>query len=108
MGRISIAAFKPKPGKEKELLAVLAARLPLLQRLRLATRRPDVTMRSNDGVIIQVSEWVDDDSIRRAHSTPEVLVLWNRFEACCRYVKLDSIAEAHEDFATFEAIGALP
>jgi len=105
MGQISVAAFKPKAGKEDELLQVIADRLPLLRRLGMATDREPVLMRSKDGVIIQVSEWTDDDAIRKAHETPEVLELWQRFDACSTYVKLDSLAESHEDFATFESVG---
>lgn len=104
MGRISIAAFKPKPGKEDELLKVIDDRVPLLRKLGMLTDRPPIGMRSSDGVIIQVSEWVDDDAITKAHSHPDVLALWERFGACCQYVKLDSLSESHDDFATFEAI----
>ena len=60
-------------------------------------------MRSRDGVLIQVSEWVDDEAIRRAHETPEVLRMWGEFEACSDYVKLDTLAETHDDFATFDS-----
>src|SRR5215813_11492640 len=104
MGRITIAAFKPKPGSERELLGVIGDRLPLLRRLGLATQREHILMRSREGVIVEVSEWVSDEAIDKAHKTPEVLALWGRFDACCAYVKLDTLAETHEDFATFDAI----
>lgn len=104
MGRISIAAFRPRPGKQDELLEVIADRLPLLRRLGLATDRAPILMGSRDGVIIQVSEWVSDEAIEKAHETPEVLALWERFDACCEFVKLDRLPEAGEDFATFEAM----
>lgn len=104
MPRITIAAFKPKPGREAELMAVIADRLPLLRRLGLATDRPNVTMRSHSGVILDVSEWASEEAIARAHQTPEVLALWMRFDACCEFVRLDTLKEAHEDFATFEAV----
>jgi len=104
MGRITTAAFKPKPGRDKELLGVIADRVPLLRRLGLATRREHILMRSREGVIVEVSEWVSDEAINKAHETPEVLALWARFDACCAYVKLDTLAETHEDFATFDAI----
>lgn len=105
MGQISMAAFMPKAGQESELLKVIADRLPLLRRLGMATDREPILMRSKDGVVIQVSEWVDDEAIRKAHETPEVLELWKRFDACSTYVKLDSLAESHDDFATFDAVG---
>ena len=104
MGRISVAAFKPKPGKEAELARVLADRLPLLRGLGLATDRQDISMRSRDGVMIQISEWASDEAIRKAHESPDVLALWERFAACSDYVKLESLAECHEDFATFETV----
>ena len=78
--------------------------LRLLRRLGLITDRSEVLMRSREGVILQVSEWCDDDAIRRAHETPEVLELWNRFDGCCQYVKLNALSESHDDFATFEAL----
>ena len=104
MGRISIAAFKPKPGMEDQLLKVIDDRVPLLRELGMVTDRPPIGMRSNDGVIIHISEWVDDQAIAKAHSNPDVLALWERFGACCEYVKLDSLLESHDDFATFQAI----
>ncbi|HEY4232277.1 MAG TPA: hypothetical protein VGM76_02530 [Lacipirellulaceae bacterium] len=104
MGRISVVAFRPKPGKEAELKRVLATRLPLLRRLGLSTDRTNITMRAAAGTLVDVSEWTDDAAIERAHSNPEVLELWRQFDACCDYVKLDTLAEVHHDFATFDAI----
>lgn len=104
MGRISIAAFRPKPGKEEALLEVIAERLPLLRRLGLATDRAPILMRSRDGVIVQVSEWCSEEAIEKAHETPEVLAMWKRFEACSEFVKLDALAEVRDEFATLEAI----
>ena len=104
MGKIVIAAFKPKPGMEEELEQVIADRLPLLRRLGLATDRVNITMRSANGTILDVSEWTDDAAVERAHETPEVLELWDRFEACSEYVKLESLDEIRQEFATFDAV----
>lgn len=104
MGQIVIAAFRPHPGQEAALQQVLADRLPLLRRLGLATDRANITLRSKNGTIVDVSEWVDEAAIERAHHTPEVLELWERFAHCSNYVKLNSLAEIAEDFATFDAV----
>ncbi len=104
MGQISIAAFKPKPGKEDDLLKVIDDRVPLLRKLGMVTDRTPIGMRSIDGVIIHISEWVDDEAITKAHSHPDVLALWERFGDCCDFLKLDSLSESHDDFATFQAI----
>jgi quinol monooxygenase YgiN len=104
MPRITIAAFKPKPHHEPQLLAVLADRLPLLRRLNLATQRDHILMRSRDGTILEVSQWLSDEAIAKAHQTPELLALWARFDACCTYVKLDTLPESHDLFATFTSM----
>ena len=104
MGLIVIAAFKPHVGKEEELLRIIAERLPLLRRLGLATERRPMLVRSREGAIIEISEWVSEEAIARAHGEPEVLALWERYERCCTYVRLNTLAEAGEDFAVFEAI----
>jgi quinol monooxygenase YgiN len=104
MGKIVIAAFRPKPGKEDELLHVMVKRLPLMRRLGLATDRTNITMRAADGTILDISEWVDTAAIDRAHELPEVHELWRQYGTCCDYVKLDQLAECHLDFATFDAV----
>lgn len=104
MGLISFAVFKPKPGKEDDLLQVIEDRSPLLRKLGMMTERKPISMRSSEGAIIHVSEWVDDDAITRAHSNPEVLALWQRFSDCCDFIKLDLLSESHDTFATFDAI----
>jgi hypothetical protein len=104
MGQISIAAFRPRAGKSHELLAVISDRLPLLRRLGLVTDRPAITVRAVNGVIVHISEWVNKEAIERAHSTPEVLELWKRFDACSEYVSLTELDESHEPFATFDAV----
>ena len=104
MGKVVIAAFSPKAGKEEELKQVIADRLPLLRQLGLATDRVNITMRAANGTILDVSEWVDDKAIERAHETPEVLELWQRFDACSEYVKLESLDDIRQEFATFDAV----
>jgi hypothetical protein len=104
MGLISVAAFKPLAGREAELLSVLRERLPLLRRLGLATERPPINARSRSGVILHISEWSSADAVGRAHRTPEVLALWERFAACCEYVTLASLDEVRDAFATFDAV----
>lgn len=111
MGLVSIAAFRAHPGKEAELRRVIADRLPLLRGLGLATDRPDILLRSRGStgakggeVLVSISEWVSQEAIDRAHRMPEVHALWGRFAACSDWVKLETLPECGEDFATFEAV----
>jgi hypothetical protein len=104
MGVISVAAFNPHEGKEEELLRVIGDRLPLLRRLGLATDRESIMMKSTGGAVIEVSEWASWEAIEKAHQTPEVLELWQRFDACSKYVPLSTLPECKEDFASFKVV----
>ncbi len=98
-----IVAYKPKPGKEAELLQLTREHVPLLRSLGLATDSPVTACRSGDGTIIEVFEW-EAGGIEKAHTHPVVGELWQRYFAACEIVPLRQLAEAGEMFAGFERI----
>lgn len=99
-----IVAYRPKPGKNAELLDVVRSRVPTLRAEGLVTERASIIMRAKDGTIIEVSEWKSRAAIEAAHQNKNVLALWNKFFALCDCVPLKSLAEAEEMFAGFAAI----
>ena len=99
-----IVAYRPKPGKESELLALVRTRVPTLRQEGLVTERTPTLMRARDGTIIEVSEWNSREAIDAAHHNPNVLALWNKFFALCDCVPLETLAEAKEMFAGFEPL----
>ena len=103
-GVCAIVAYRPKPGKGDEVLALVRSRVPNLRREGLVTNRQPVIMRSRDGTIIEVSEWKSREAIDAAHKNPNVLAMWNKFFAVCECVPLNTLAEAQEMFAGFEPI----
>jgi len=103
-GVIVIVAYRPKPGKEKELLALVRSRVPTLRKEGLVTNRVPTIMRARDGTIIEVSEWKSHEAIDAAHKNPNVLAMWNKFFAICDCVPLKTLAEAQEMFAGFEPL----
>ena len=103
-GVIVIVAYRPKPGKEKDLLDLVRSRVPTLRKERLATDRAPIIMRTRDGTIIEVSEWKSQEAIDAAHKNPNVLAMWNKFFEMCDCVPLKTLAEAEEMFAGFEPI----
>ncbi|WP_375383607.1 hypothetical protein [uncultured Sphingomonas sp.] len=104
MGDMVIVAYRPKPGKEDELLALTRDHVPELRRLGLATDRTTLVMRSKDGIIVEVLEWLDG-AINAAHTNPDVLAMWERYGAVCEYVPLHKLPDARDLFAQFEPIG---
>jgi quinol monooxygenase YgiN len=103
-GVIVIVAYRPKPGKEIELLELVRNRVPTLRKEDLVTDRAPTIMRARDGTIIEVSEWKSREAIDAAHKNPNVLAMWNKFFAICECVPLKSLAEAVDLFASFQPI----
>ena len=104
MGSISVACYKPRPGCEDALLDLVRNHLPPLRAEGLVTARESIVMRTADGTIVEVFEWVSREAIAGAHKNPAVLDLWKRFEAVCWYETPSNIAEFQNMFAHFEAV----
>ena len=103
-GVVVIVAYRPRPGKENELVDLVRSRVPTLRKEGLVTDRAPTMMRSRDGTIIEVSEWKSREAIDAAHKNPNVLAMWNKFFAICDCVPLKTVAEAEEMFAGFEPV----
>ncbi|HYU34109.1 MAG TPA: hypothetical protein VEW48_18290 [Thermoanaerobaculia bacterium] len=104
MGRFVIVAYKPKAGKEQQLLDAVKKHLQVLQTERLVTDRHAYVMRAADGAIVEVFEWRSAEAVQLAHGNPAVQALWGEFAAACDYVPLTQLAETRQLFAEFEAI----
>ena len=104
MGRLVIACYRPRPGREADLLECVRDHVPTLRRLGLATLRPSITMRAADGTLLEVFEWTSPQAIERAHHDPVVRALWGRFEQACELVRPVDVAETAEMFAEFEPV----
>jgi hypothetical protein len=104
MGRITIAVYKPKPGMEKELLAMVKKHLPVLQKENLVTDRKPIVMRAADQSIVEIFEWVSPEAIQAAHTNKNVGKLWEEFGAVCDYSPPVAVQEFHNMFSEFESI----
>src|SRR6266404_1630669 len=99
-----IVAYRPKPGKENELLELVRNRVPTLRKEGLVSDRAPTIMRSRDGTIVEVSEWKSQEAIDSAHKNANVLAMWNKFFAVCECVPLKTLAEANDMFAGFTPV----
>ena len=103
-GVVCIVAYRPKPGRESEILELVRSRVPTLRKEGLVTGRVPVIMRAKDSTVIEVSEWKSPEAIEEAHKNPRVLAMWNKFFAVCDCVPLKAVPEAEMMFAGFEPI----
>jgi hypothetical protein len=104
MGSISVACYRPKPGREEALLDLVRNHLPPLRAEGLVTDRASIVMRTASGVIIEIFEWVSPEAIAGAHSNPVVLDLWKHFEEACTYEIPANLPEFQQMFAHFEPV----
>src|SRR5437764_14099102 len=94
-GVVVIVAYRPKPGKENELIDLVRRRVPTLRKEGLVSDRVTTIMRSRDGAIIEVSEWKLREAIDAAHKHPNELAMWNKFFAIndCIPPKASAVAQ---------------
>ena len=81
---IVIVAYKPKPGKDADLLQLTREHIALLRAEGLATDHPVTTCQTKDGTVVEVFEWAAGGP-EGAHTNPAVLKLW---EALRRRLRL--------------------
>lgn len=104
MGKIVIAAYRPKPGKADALKALMTTHLSRLKSEGLVTDRQSIIMEAADGTIVEVFEWLSAEAIAQAHHNPVVLQMWQEYGEVCDYIPLNSLAESDKLFADFEPL----
>ncbi len=104
MGRFVVVAYKPKPGKDLELLAAVKKHWAVLEAEQLVSHRQPYAMRAADGTILEVFEWRSAEAIQQAHGNPKIQALWDEFGAACDYLPLAALAEARQMFGEVEPV----
>jgi hypothetical protein len=102
--RAVIVVYHPKEGQTEALVACIRDHLPVLRSEGLATNRPALVLRAASGAFVEIFEWCSDKAIEEAHQNPAVLALWERFGACCEYIPLASLPEAHQPFSSYTPV----
>jgi quinol monooxygenase YgiN len=104
MGRIVIAAYKPKSGQQEALRRLIVDHVATLRREGLVTDRAPITMEAQDGTIVEVFEWKSAAAIEAAHTNPTVGALWGRYAEICDYIPVGRVPEAAQMFSEFTPV----
>jgi quinol monooxygenase YgiN len=104
MGRVVIACYRPKPGREAELKRLMRTHVERLREQDLATDRTPILVQAVDGTFVEVFEWNSQQAMDDAHSNPVVLEMWAEYEAVCDYVPIGQVPEAAELFSSFDPV----
>lgn len=101
MGKIVIATYKPKPGKEKILDRLVKDHVKVLRNYGFATLRPPMIMKSSDGTIVEVFEWISKNAIEEAKENKDVQEYWERYKEVCDIIPVSNLIEANTSFSEF-------
>lgn len=104
MGQMVIVVYRPKPGREAELLELVRGHVPALRAEGMATERPPLVMRAADGCIVEIFEWTSAEAVEGAHHSPNVMAMWGRFAEVCDYETLANLPEARRMFSPFDPV----
>jgi hypothetical protein len=104
MGQFVIAAYRPKVGKEAELLELVKNHVLILHDEGLVTARPPYVMRAEDGTIVEVFEWKSPEAIEEAHTNQVVLAMWEKFNEACEIETLANLEESKRMFSPFTPV----
>ncbi|MDP1825603.1 MAG: hypothetical protein Q8L48_20250 [Archangium sp.] len=100
-----IAVYRPRPGQQAGLDALMKKHLENLRSWGMATDAPAVLLKSkHDGSYLEIFDWVSKEVVDAAHHDPRVLAMWDAFGKVCDYVTLKDLHEGAEMFASFERI----
>ncbi len=100
-----IAAYRPKPGKDRELRKLMREHRRTLADAQLVTARQPLILRArSDGTLIEIFEWASAKAGDRAHRHASIRAMWNKLAAVADFVALSDIKEAGKAFSHFEAL----
>jgi hypothetical protein len=82
----TLVAYRPKPGHEKEMLALVEKHWPILDKAGLVTKDPPKIWRAYDLerggkgepaiYFLELFAWKDEAASDVAHQTPEIMAIW--------------------------------
>ena len=104
MGIITIAVYRPKKGKERQLSALVRKHLPVLKSQNLITDRLPIVMKAEDNSVVEVFEWKSQKAINDAHKNPAVQKLWEEFGQACDYGMPVQVKEFSMMFPNFKPV----
>jgi hypothetical protein len=102
-----LAAYRPRPGRDEELVRLLHDDVATLRRRGDATARPAPLIRTERGELLVVLVWASEHAVGDAHEDPEVVELWRRKDQLAEYIGPRELAGAEAPFARWAVVADL-
>lgn len=104
MTELAFSAYRPRAGKDDDLLELFRDELETLRRRGHVTERPAPVVRTPAGEYLVALEWATEHAVDDAHADPEVLEVWERKAQLAEYVAPRDLAGMDSPFARFSVV----
>ena len=104
---LALAAYRPRPEREDDLLVFLHEELALLRRRGHVTERRAPVVRAPKGELLVVLEWSTDHAVDDAHVDPDILEVWDRKAELAEYIAPAALPGSDIPFARWPVIADL-
>ncbi len=93
-----LCSYRPKPGREEDLLALVRRHWPALHAAGLVTSEPATVYRAIDKrsgrtFFVEIFSWADEQASAAAHETRAVRAIWDPMEDALEKMDLATIDE---------------
>jgi hypothetical protein len=101
---LTVAVYRPRPGREGEVLPHLRREIATIRERGYFTTRPAAICRSHAGAYLVLTEWATEQSVDAAQADDVVVGLWRRKEQLVAYLAPSEVDGADILFPSFEVI----
>jgi hypothetical protein len=102
--RLSLSAYRPKPGHSGELLPHLRQEVALLRARGHITNRSAPICVTHRGEYLVITEWASASCVDEAHEDDVVLEVWRRKEQLLEYIAPSDLDNSAIPFVSYDVL----
>jgi hypothetical protein len=104
ISRVSLSAYRPRPGREDELLPHLREEVATLRARGYITSRPAPICLTARGEYLVIAEWATETSVDEAHADDVILEVWRRKKQLVEYIAPADLDQSDVPFASYDVL----
>ena len=102
--RLSLSAYRPRPGRSDEVLPHLRHEVATLRARGHITNRAAPVCLTDRGEYLVITEWATATSVDEAHDDEVVLEVWARKEQLVDYIAPGDLDKSTVPFASYDVL----
>ena len=102
--RVSLSAYRPRPGRGDEVLPHLRHEVATLRaRGHITSRRAPVCLTAK-GEYLVIAEWATESSVDEAHEDEVILDVWRRKQQLVEYIAPSDLDKSAIPFVSYDVL----